>query len=176
MPCIFFSLNHSSKPLFLGHFAQQNHEFLSCSSHDLKSLCKFQKICIKYCDTILDKIWTIFTTVHFANFFAPQTTWRVRNFSAQVGNKPKKNSNGSQRNQQSATNCRQYEKNSTNRQACCNRKKTPKMQIQCKKLSNLPAQSQTSQKGKIVFFGYMSEKNVSPYHNWGTIVSQMNHN
>ena len=116
-----------------------------------------QKICIKHCDTILHKFCTIFTTVHFANFLH----LRPRNFSAQVGNKPKQNSNGSQHNQQSATNCRQYEKNSPNRQACCNRKKTPQMQNKCKKLSNLRAQSQASQKGKIIFFGYMSEKNYA---------------
>jgi len=64
---------------------------------------------------------------------------------AQVGNKPNQNSNGSQ---QSAMNCRQYKKNSPNRQACCNRKKTPQMQINCKNLSNLQPQSQTRPTGQ----------------------------
>ena len=38
----------------------------------------FAHIFTQFLHTILHKFCTVFTTAHFSNFFAPQTTWRVR--------------------------------------------------------------------------------------------------
>ena len=53
--------------------------FYTIFTHFAKNFAKiFAHIFTQFLHTILHKFCTFFTTAHFANFFAPQTTWRVR--------------------------------------------------------------------------------------------------
>ena len=65
---IFAKILHRGKKIFYTIFTHFAKKFAKIFAH----------IFTQFLHTILHKFCTFFTTAHFANFFAPQTTWRVR--------------------------------------------------------------------------------------------------